>query len=562
MIAGVNICALFAYLRRRYFNLFTFMQKLYPILALCLCLFACTKDRNEKSSNSTSSAKYPVSFNISGFTQTSGTFSTTKQTAAYQTSGTTTPADAGIAKLIYAVFDANGLQVSRMEQNITDNGKLYRIENNTKKLVNSANVFGVISDSLAKGTYTIMIGGSSSATANLNVAQKVAGQDYYTTASLSDAKFFPTSDNTMNDVFYYKGQLTVGTTNVAQTVTLNRIVGKLALNIEDAIPAGAAKITVAINGDNTDYRVNLNAPEGTLSGNLKTITLTDADKGKTNYNQAWTVLNTVSPVSAVVTVYDASSKVLFTKTINNIQVSNNQKTTVTGKLFSSGSMMTVNVNQDWGTNGTTVSFDPQAPSNGSVMINGASYSTVVIGKQTWTSVNYNGTGGVNYNNGTNDPISGKLYSQDEINQLVLPSGWRIPTKADFETLLTLTGQPLAIINNGYYGIETDATQKLMSSTGWQAGNGNNAIGFNAVPAGYYGLYTSLTYQAQGTQAAFWSSTPGLPATLNGANVPEATLLMISSYTNNNIKTSNAVINTQIVYSGQIKCSLRFVKDNL
>ena len=78
----------------------------------------------------------------------------------------------------------------------------------------------------------------------------------------------------------------------------------------------------------------------------------------------------------------------------------------------------------------------------SITINSTEYPTVVIDNQTWTSVNYNGPGGINYNNQTNDPVYGKLYSYTEANNIVLPKGWRLPTKSDFEKLLISMGATL------------------------------------------------------------------------------------------------------------------------
>ena len=75
---------------------------------------------------------------------------------------------------------------------------------------------------------------------------------------------------------------------------------------------------------------------------------------------------------------------------------------------------------------------------------------------------------------------------------VCPSGWHLPTKAEFETLFTAVG-----------GSSTAGTQ-LKSTTGWNdSGNGIDAFGFSALPAGYYYLgYFSY----DGYNANFWSST--------------------------------------------------------
>ncbi|HWD89002.1 MAG TPA: FISUMP domain-containing protein [Mucilaginibacter sp.] len=120
----------------------------------------------------------------------------------------------------------------------------------------------------------------------------------------------------------------------------------------------------------------------------------------------------------------------------------------------------------------------------SVKINGTEYATVVIGSQTWTSVNYNGPGGLNYNNSTtNDPVYGKLYSYTEAEAISLPSGWRLPTEADFNKLI-YTLDPVAASQE--FSTLADSTgRKLMSATTWTVDEiGTNKTGFNAVGAGF------------------------------------------------------------------------------
>jgi uncharacterized protein (TIGR02145 family) len=117
-----------------------------------------------------------------------------------------------------------------------------------------------------------------------------------------------------------------------------------------------------------------------------------------------------------------------------------------------------------------------------VEINGTIYPTVVIGSQKWTSVNYNGPGGVNYNNGVNDPVYGKLYSYTEAFAIIPPSGWHLPTQGDFTKLFNTLG---ALPDNQNYYVLPDSTgRKLMSIATWAYGMGNNKTGYNAVGTGF------------------------------------------------------------------------------
>lgn len=183
----------------------------------------------------------------------------------------------------------------------------------------------------------------------------------------------------------------------------------------------------------------------------------------------------------------------------------------------------------------------------SVTVNGTTYPTVVIGSQTWTSVNYNGPGGVNYNNSvTNDPVYGKLYSYTEAEAISLPAGWRLPTQADFITLLkTLGAKPS---DQNYYVLVDSTGRGLMSTATWTEGEiGTNKTGFNAVGAGFQasGTFTNL---GQMTNILSTSKFP------NGANIS----FQIYDYYHGNAAIID--LNSVIPYDTD-RGSVRFVKDN-
>ena len=77
---------------------------------------------------------------------------------------------------------------------------------------------------------------------------------------------------------------------------------------------------------------------------------------------------------------------------------------------------------------------------------------------------------------------------------VCPEGWHLPSYAEFETLIEVTGS------------RTTAGRKLKSTTDWFGnGNGTDAYGFRALPAGYGGS-SADSLKNQGFSANFWSST--------------------------------------------------------
>lgn len=202
--------------------------------------------------------------------------------------------------------------------------------------------------------------------------------------------------------------------------------------------------------------------------------------------------------------------------------------------------------------GSTDEQPKSDPTN--VTISGSDYAITKIGTQTWTTVNYNGTGGIS--TGNTNTAYGKLYTLAEAKAVNLPSGWRLPTKDDAEKLLLYIG---AVKDNTQQaGLEVQGNsavaKKLRSTTDWSYNNGDNSSGFNAYPAGQSLDGTSV--DAKGTLAVFWTST-AMPST--GANAQ----FLFGIY---NTKESNNTINDDagmdyIPNSTIARFSVRFVKDN-
>jgi uncharacterized protein (TIGR02145 family) len=152
-----------------------------------------------------------------------------------------------------------------------------------------------------------------------------------------------------------------------------------------------------------------------------------------------------------------------------------------------------------------------------VTYGGETYQTIVIGAQTWMArnLNYDAEGSKCYNN---DPANcnkyGRLYDWATAMAIdtscnaktiancgatvstkhrgVCPSGWHLPSDAEWTTL------------TDYVGGETTAGTKLKARSGWNSGNGTDDYGFAALPGGdgdsdgyfdyvgYYGTWWSAT----------------------------------------------------------------------
>ncbi len=152
---------------------------------------------------------------------------------------------------------------------------------------------------------------------------------------------------------------------------------------------------------------------------------------------------------------------------------------------------------------------------------GQTYKTVKIGTQTWMAENLNYETANSYcndNDASNCTKYGRLYLWSAVMDSagtwstngkgcgfgetclptypvrgVCPEGWHLPTRAEFETLFTAVGG------------QSTAGKMLRSTSGWtNGGNGTDAFGFSALPAGLRNYDGDYDYE--GYCARFWSST--------------------------------------------------------
>jgi len=154
---------------------------------------------------------------------------------------------------------------------------------------------------------------------------------------------------------------------------------------------------------------------------------------------------------------------------------------------------------------------------GSVSDGVQTYKTVVIGTQTWMAenLNYKATGSFCYDNDpANCTICGRLYDwttamnidakyinekwngNDVNHKGICPSGWHIPSDADWTTLTNFVG--------------SDVGTKLKATSGWHhlfdgsSVNGTDAYGFSALPCGAYGpdIYFGNN---RGNEGCWWTA---------------------------------------------------------
>lgn len=146
---------------------------------------------------------------------------------------------------------------------------------------------------------------------------------------------------------------------------------------------------------------------------------------------------------------------------------------------------------------------------------GQVYKTITIGSQIWMAKNLNYETADSYcygDDASNCTSYGRLYSWPlsvgktdaecgwnvsctlpAVVQGICPSGWHLPSAAEFETLIAAAGG------------ESSAGKALKSKSGWfNDGNGSDAYGFSAYPGGNRG--SNSRYVNKGSSAFFWTST--------------------------------------------------------
>ena len=213
---------------------------------------------------------------------------------------------------------------------------------------------------------------------------------------------------------------------------------------------------------------------------------------------------------------------LSTKTVDTMSVVNTYNSVITGLLPATTYYVRAYATNSDGTGyGSELSFTTMPAQVNVTDADGNSYNTVTIGTQVWFASNLRTT---RYNDGTyipkvademtwtglttpgycwysNDSITyanytGALYNFHTVNTGNLcPTGWHVPTEADWMTLATTLG---GATTAGGELKEAGITHWLSPNTG-----ATNSSGFTALPGGlrvYMGPFSGI-----GQSANFWSS---------------------------------------------------------
>jgi hypothetical protein len=321
------------------------------LVMLAAVFSSCSK---EHAPTTTQPAKtYNVSLKV-GFAENITGYNAVKTTNAVKTDASTPVADT-LAKYVtvlnYHVYDSNMHEIRNGSQQSTDAD------------------FGNISYQLASGTYTVIVdagttGFSDNAVISIGypaVIYPALAYNYADSNRTSQEwqEYPPFKGNT----FYKEMSITVSSSAQSFPVSLDRIVGRLEVVIQDAIPANAKSLTVYVNGDAQALQLVNLTPEyqGNYFYNILPVS------GYTNTTVYAIIANTQTsfPVEIKSTdspIGDTSRftkfNVLGDKLIPAVTCKANETTVLTGKLYDgTGQGFTITYDPTWDTGSpTTIHF--------------------------------------------------------------------------------------------------------------------------------------------------------------------------------------------------------------
>jgi len=184
---------------------------------------------------------------------------------------------------------------------------------------------------------------------------------------------------------------------------------------------------------------------------------------------------------------------------------------------------------------------------------GMVYKTTTIGGQVWMAENLNyfdiegapssiKNDWCYWDKPENCESAGRLYTW-KVAQRICPEGWRLPTKADWESLLQEVGA------DSLNEILWKGSSKLKSMSGWEnEGSGTDDFGFTALPAGMkFTTSTQDGFTYHGCSSLMWAATEA-----DGGAADSLAYHMYLDCSND-----NAIVNTVRKING---LSVRCVKD--
>lgn len=203
--------------------------------------------------------------------------------------------------LFYGAYDSTGALASKKVQDLDNSG--------------SAADFGAVTDSLAPGKYTVILGGG-----NVNIFDVNNNADNL----VSLLKFY---SGDSQDVFYKKINLVVGSKDTAyNSIRLNRITSAVEVKITDTLPPVVTQISVKLDNQPVYFSPYSDGVVGIDS------ILVSSDYNVASASIDFNCFTSTNKHSVTITGYSADNKPIYQKTIENVQLDPNKQTVLQGTL--------------------------------------------------------------------------------------------------------------------------------------------------------------------------------------------------------------------------------------
>lgn len=359
---------------------------IFGLLTIMIIAASCKKDHQPVvRANLLSAKKYPVLFTVSQFTQSTGSiYQKRSLTSLIQKNNLVTAADTSVLnqnfEYFYLIYDSNGTEIKRIIRNSFSPGyeTVYQfVDGDPVREISTrpdSDPFNVITDSLAAGTYTVVVTGCTNAQieeleidySDGNYSRESPVYSPYSTATVFPGQGLDNIPRSV-DIFFGKCTLTVTGPTKSDAITLNRIVGEVEVDLTDAvIPSNVSYIILGRSGELNGYAIANETPNTptdqeadppeTLDNNFSYLTGADYTRG--TYIMQRYVLNTLSPIDVVINAYDSNGIIIASKTVPQVQIQKNRRTILTGKLFDNSvtAQFTINANAAWGPDTPPISF--------------------------------------------------------------------------------------------------------------------------------------------------------------------------------------------------------------
>ena len=213
----------------------------------------------------------------------------------------------------------------------------YRCYNSSGDLVSketqlsNAENFGTIKDQLADGEYDIVFYGSSLETSwyNDNNGENLKSSLYFRTYNT----FYPNgsmhADTRAVDCFSYKAKIVVKEGYTPPPIVLERITGRLEVQILDDIPQSVAELKITAATHERYYPFNLN---NEIKSRIHTIAITNHSR-KLYSTYIMPLPDSLLKTNVKLQALNATGSILGEKMINDVEIRANYRTILKGKLF-------------------------------------------------------------------------------------------------------------------------------------------------------------------------------------------------------------------------------------